>query len=436
MNNLPGVNETLALLDALKKNVRDFAAREEKLESDFRVATANELRDFTARNQTLEGAAMNNDLDSAAALKAGQDQCQEWFERRKAWINRAHANVSRAILGKIGEDDTLLKDRTQQGVQQAEARRDAALASAAATHESFQQQLASAGEQVAQLEASAHSAFRGYGKLRRWLAAPADATQPSATEAQSNHLQLFDELQKLQSKIAKDLTRFGDILLPKLFKFLPVWLLVVIFLAVAVADPVLAHLGKNVIPHAMAIAALVALVVVVALYFIGGSSAAAPARAIATDLARARRLFDLCHERSAAFWQSEQERLRNEFEETKRAVNLEWKQATRGISARRGEAPAKLAEKVSRISTKCQRQYNVRLEQVQKRHNDALAQFKVVDRVKFDQLAAAHKARMSQLETEHQQRWQQMEADWKNTLQPLCEQLRNLNDAADKLCPD
>ena len=32
MNSLPGVADMLALLDALKKNVRDFAAREEKLE--------------------------------------------------------------------------------------------------------------------------------------------------------------------------------------------------------------------------------------------------------------------------------------------------------------------------------------------------------------------------------------------------------------------
>ena len=50
MNNLPGVADMLALLDALKKNVRDFVTREEKLESDFRVSTAGELRDFAARN--------------------------------------------------------------------------------------------------------------------------------------------------------------------------------------------------------------------------------------------------------------------------------------------------------------------------------------------------------------------------------------------------
>jgi len=40
VNSQPGVNEMLALLDALKGAVRDFVAREEKLESDFRVQSA------------------------------------------------------------------------------------------------------------------------------------------------------------------------------------------------------------------------------------------------------------------------------------------------------------------------------------------------------------------------------------------------------------
>ena len=87
MNSLPGVNEMLALLDALKKNVRDFAAREEKLESDFRVQTAAELRDFASRNQAQESAAVALELNAATALKNEKDQCQSRFERRKAWIN-------------------------------------------------------------------------------------------------------------------------------------------------------------------------------------------------------------------------------------------------------------------------------------------------------------------------------------------------------------
>src|ERR1035441_10382143 len=160
----------LALLDALKKNVRDFAAREEKLESEFRVQTAAGLRDFADRNQAQEAAAMAQDLDAAMALKNEKDQCQLRFERRKAWINSAHAAVSRRVMNQIGEQDTQWKDRTQQGVQQAEIRRDEELANASATFERFQQQLAEAGDGLNQLDTAARGAFGGYGKFRRLLA--------------------------------------------------------------------------------------------------------------------------------------------------------------------------------------------------------------------------------------------------------------------------
>ena len=64
-----------------------------------------------------------------------------------------------------------------------------------------------------------------------------------------------------------------------------------------------------------------------------------------------------------------------------------------------------------------------------------MARLKAADRAQVRQLAEAHKTKMAQLEGEHQRRWQELETDWKNRLQPLCEQLRAANDAAEKLCP-
>ena len=57
MNNHPGVNDMLALLDAMKNAVRDFVAREEKLNSDFRVQSAAELNLLARQNEVQEAAA-------------------------------------------------------------------------------------------------------------------------------------------------------------------------------------------------------------------------------------------------------------------------------------------------------------------------------------------------------------------------------------------
>jgi len=432
VNSLPGVSETLALLDALKKNVRELAAREEKLGSDLRVQTAAGLRDFAARNQAQESAAMAQELNAAEAQKTETDQCQARFERRKAWLNRAHAAVSRNVLDKIGEQDVAWKDRTQQGVQTAEIRRDEALANAAAQFENFSQQLSAAGEKLNQIDATARRALGGHGQFRKLLAPDRPWPDPDLS---SDENVLFAELQKLQDKISGDLARFGKFLLPKIFRFLPFWLAAALLLGVAAADPVLAHFKINLISHFDAGLALGALVLVAALYFFGGRAAAPLATVIAGELARARRLFDACVEKSATHLQTEQERIKNEFEETRRTLNQEWRQAVKSIGSQRGEQPVIVAAKAARVAQKNEAWHRVAMEEIRQRHENAQAQFKAADRERVRQIAELHKNGMTQIEAEHQRRWRELETEWKSCLQPLCQQLREINDAAEKLCP-
>lgn len=54
MNKIPSVNDTLTLLDKLKQTVRDFAAREEKLESDFHMRSGSAHKQYETRNENLE----------------------------------------------------------------------------------------------------------------------------------------------------------------------------------------------------------------------------------------------------------------------------------------------------------------------------------------------------------------------------------------------
>jgi hypothetical protein len=170
VNSLPGVNDTLALLDAVKKNVREFAAREEKLEADYRQATAAELRDFAARNEEQETLAAEQQAAAEQAREAELGCVRARFARRKEWINRIHATMSRRVLEQIGEQDIQWRDRTQQAVQNAERRRDEELAASTAAHDDLQSRLNEAGDALAELEASVRGAFRGYGKFRRWPA--------------------------------------------------------------------------------------------------------------------------------------------------------------------------------------------------------------------------------------------------------------------------
>ncbi len=432
MNSQPGVNEVLALLDALKDAVRDFVAREEKLNSAFRVQSAAELTAFNRRNEVLGATADARELHAASKLETAKARLQSRFEKRQVRITRAHAAVSQRGLDEISDRDSAWKDRTQQGVLAAERHRDQELANTTTARETFQQNLAVAGEELARLEAAAHSAFRGYGQFR-WLLASGRSWPEPDLSPDANIL--FGEMQKLQLTISTDLGRFEKILLPKLFKFVPIWLVAVLLLGVAAADPVLAKLGRNLVSHVEAGMALAALFAVGIIYFLGGRSAAPLATIIAGDVAKMRRLFDACAEKSAAHFQSEQERIKTEFETSKQTFNQEWRQAVRDTGQLRSRQATAISEKTSHLELKNEQLLRAAHSQIEQNYAETVARLKAEDLAQVRQNTEAHTAELAQLERDHQAGWQALVADWKKQLQPLCDQLRTANDGAENIFP-
>src|ERR1035438_4021145 len=136
----------LALLDMLKSVAGEFATREEKLEKDFRARSAAAQNALAGGNEAQESAAATQELNAASARESENQLLQVRFEKRQMRINRVHAAISGRLLGAISESDAGWRERTQQGVQAAELRRDEELAKAAAANEQFHQILAAAGD--------------------------------------------------------------------------------------------------------------------------------------------------------------------------------------------------------------------------------------------------------------------------------------------------
>ena len=432
MNSHLTVNETLALLDQLKGAVHDCATREEKLNGEFRNATNAELNALAARNQARENAGADLEIKADDAWESEKSRLQARFEKREARIERTQAAMGRWVQGEISERDSEWKDHTRQEVQAAEVRRDEALAAAAAAYESFQQNLAAAGGVTEQLQAAILSAFGGYRRFRRLLAPDQKWPEPDLAPDENK---LFAELQKLQAKIPGDLKRFRKQPLPIFFKFLPLWLWALALPGLAAAPPVLARFGVKINFILGLEGAIATLAAVAVIYFIGGRAAAPLAKTIAGDLAKVRRRFDTCIEKSAAQLQQEQERIQTEFTETRQRLNQEWRQAVKGISSVRGSQPTVIAEKAARLSQKNELWRNAELERLQERHAEALARLKEADREKARQIAGAHQAKMAQIESHHQRRWQELETKWNNDARSLGESIRAANDAAEKSFP-
>jgi DNA segregation ATPase FtsK/SpoIIIE, S-DNA-T family len=432
VNSRPGVNEMLALLDTLKSTAAEFVDREEKLEKDFRAHSAAAQNSLSNGNQAQESAAAALELNAADTLETDKQGLQSRFERRQARINRVHAAISGRLLGAISESDAGWRDRTQQGVQAAELRCDEELAGATAAHETFQQNLAAAGDLQARLETEARRAFRGYWRFRRLLAPGRKWPEPDLAPDENV---LFSQLQKIQTKISADLGRFSNFILPKFFKFVPFSLLATLLLGVVMADPVMANFDRSMISHFEAGIALTVLLAVMVVYFLGGRSAAPLAGVIAADLAKIRRLSNACADKSAAHFQQEQERIKNEFETSKQTFNQEWRQAVRDIGQVRGEQPTAISAKASRLLQKNEQWLQRELRRLQERHDEASIRLKEDDAAQVRQLAEAYKTLTTQIESNHQARWRELEADWKSRCQALVERVRAANEAAAERFP-
>jgi hypothetical protein len=242
VNRNPGVNEMLALLDALKGAFEDFAAREEKLNHDFQTRSTAEHNAFESGNLARQSKLADELASAEAAFAEEKRQRNARFEKRKVRINQAHTVLSRRVLDEVGGEEGNLRQKTRKNLAEAERRRDVELANAAAAFKGLQQQLDGSIEVFAGLEKSARRSFRGYGKFRRLLSHRKQWPEP---DLYLDENRLFEELQRLESKIHDDLDQFQKIPLPRIFKFLPVSLVVVLLLGAIAAAPVLQYFGRN-----------------------------------------------------------------------------------------------------------------------------------------------------------------------------------------------
>ena len=229
----------------------------------------------------------------------------------------------------------------QKSTVDAERQRDASLSNAAATLENFKIKLAASREAFAPLEKAARSAFRGYGKFRRLLAPHQHSPEPALPADED---QLLEEFRRLEADIRNELNRFEKILLPRIFKYLPMWLLtILLLLAFGVSVPLLHHRGLNAISYYWVTgAALVFVWVIVLMIHQHGKRLAGPAAsAIAANLAKARRLHDGSLDQAELRCRQEQERIAKEFENTSRTLNQQWKQTLKEGYDTRGNSGAR-----------------------------------------------------------------------------------------------
>jgi hypothetical protein len=432
VNKNPGVNEMLAQLEALKNAVEDFAAREEKLNQDFETRSAAGLSAFESAKLEQQARQAETLAAAEAEFEGEKKRRHARFDGRKARIDQAHSALSQRVLEEGSEQEGQLKQRIRSSSTQAEQQRDAELANAATVFEGLQQELNEYEMEFARLERSARWAFRGYGKFRRLLRRYKRQAEPDLSQ---DKIQLVEEFQRLMSKTREDLARFRQNLLPCIFRFLPISLVILLLLGAVVAVPVSQHFERNTLSWSETGPAASALFVILIFYFLGRRAAGPAATDIAGHLGKARRLLNAFPQKYAEHYQLEQGRIHAEFDATTRNLSQEWKQTVRKIVNTRSIRPMEVDQKALQAAKKNEQFLRAGIKRLEREHADRVSGLQAEAGTQAGRLAAAHAAKSADLQSQQQSRWSTLESEWKSKIEPIYAAIQTANSAAEQLFP-
>jgi len=422
----------VALLETLKNAMRDFAAREEKLNTDFRTRSAMETRAFDIAKDQQSASAADTIAKAESEFDAATEQSKTHFEQRKTKLNQAHINARKRVLDQISQQEADIKYSVQTGSIEAERVRDEKLTAAAAALEDFNRRVGESQNRIVELEASANKAFGGYGKFRKLLAPDREWPQPDLSGDEN---QLLEELNRLEKKIGDDIGRFRGLFPALIFRILPIWLWGVLLLGFAAVVPVLPQMGIKNVPILYAGISAGVFVLVLIAYIIGGSQGSTLAKEIAGNLAKSRWLLAACLEKAKTRNQQEQVRLRNETADSIAAMNARWKQSVKDAIELRGSRPVKVDEKAHRAFALNEEMRDKRLRTIGSERTQTLARLRSSADAAARELSDTHRAKIGRLESEFEGLWNAMVVEWKAIVEPIYNSIRAANESAEKMFP-
>ena len=429
MSNNLSVEQALGLLDRLKGTVHEFAAREDKLNQESSLRQGRDRQHREQATEELENKISMELADAETAFLKAKEFAESRYEARQTRINRAHRSTKDRALKRIEDFTGSRKYELQKKALQLEHDQETGQAATETNHENFSLDLALENEALILLEATARARFRGYRKFVRILAR---AGEKASLDQAADENQLLIELRQLITKSRNDLRRFGWFPLPLIFRFLPVWLLILL----CPTPLVLEHFGLIHISHQAAIGAVVgSLAGVILLYFLGKIQAQPLAERIASTLGKARKLSDACFEKSETRYTQETERLETELKQGKEMISDNWGLALEEAKAMREPSQRSVDEKRMRVYAKNGALHTAKIERIERKHAANLDRLNQMAEASRKEQARTFQEREAKFNAEQETHWRNLETEWKGKILPIYEVVDQANGVAEKLFP-
>jgi ABC-type multidrug transport system fused ATPase/permease subunit len=428
------VTQTRELIEGLKGAVQDFAAAEEKLNREFRQKVDATEKRFKEDSEALAAQLAGQLAEANTAFETAKARFQTRDEQRTARITRARKSSQKLSVERIEQEEGGWKHRSQKGLLDTKRWRTDSFALNDTRLAEFNSQLGENRGAFAALEQAADKSFRGYGKFRRQLAG--GKVLPNTDLSPDEH-QLLEKLRELHGHTAEDLAKFNGLLLPKIFRVLPLWLWFAFLAVVAGALPmILQQLGKGPITHVQTgIAAAIVFGLVLGTYLSGQSKASSLANTISNELETARRLHQIASEKAQTRHATEVERIEREAKERADMYNEHWRTAVQQAAQAREVWPGAIEAKWRRVAEKNVRLNETRFTRLETEHTATATRLNQEANTRKQTLTETHRARIEKFNADYQAHWKKLEEDWQQSIQPIWNTIRQANMAAEESFP-
>lgn len=347
MNKPRTVAETIAALEQLRQETRAGVVRRQELEHE----AARRAHQLQAQAAQAAAAADDGWQAEIARIEAQAAQTREQQEtvcrQRQERLRRAleNARQQRQQAAERAEHQSTLEN--QQGILAAEQQRDDALRHNQARQDQFNGELHNEEAALDELTRQFRQRLAGLGRLARTAECEAGDAPPAATATPD---ELLQQLREQRDSARAHLARCRALGLPQFFRFFRLWLGWLLLAALLVAgSPELRRLDFAAVPARLWILGAAGFLGLWGLFALTRNRLAAPARATATALARARRLAQACAQAATVHFQTEAQRIQSTFADASRQINQAWKQAHALTREGREQRIAQLYERTARL---------------------------------------------------------------------------------------
>jgi hypothetical protein len=428
------VERNLGLLDDLKGVVRDFAAREHRLQQEAGTHALADKRQYEAALGELTARLSTQIGQADTGFETAKASLQAQFQQRQTRLGRAHKTSRKQRLDEVENYSGRGTYMLQKETMQAERTRDADLAGAQAACADYQGRVVEQREVLADLEERTGQFFAGYRSFARLLTEPRETAPPALPTDLSA---LFDALVGALRQANDGLEAFRKLPIARFFQYFPVSVcLVLAALVDAALIPALPYFGVQGFSYTHAAGALVAVVVLVRLlHGYGRRQAGALASRIAEAIWQARRLHDACLEHSEAQLKAGLERIKSDFRTLTQRLDAQWKGVTTEATSLRISWGTNVDEKYRHLLARAHEIQRRRLAQLEASHGETRQRLEQELAAQTRKMADLRQERTAKFQAEHQARWASLAEEWQGRVGPLWQVLQEAARLAETTFP-